>query len=1296
MEKLMGSWEKLSLSKSKGSKFAIKDDPDVEEHVLAAKFLTRRALNMEVIAKTRKGFEIKDMGDHRVLFVFSDATDVDRGLMGEPWTFDRHLVVLEKMNSDDAIEEMSFNHTSFWVQVHDLPVRCLSLEVALEIVLVVGKVYVNASQGGGSNNFNFFRTKIKMDIKKPLCRGRRITMVSGKEGWVSFKYERLPNICYWCGRLTHSDRECPMWVKSRGTLKVEDQQFGAWLRAVTLSMSHRTVIRVPGMDEEENGYEEVQQNGREGVDEGIGSRRRTSAAAEGAGVAWHGEESSDVADKINEDAIITEIPLNSDPIKDDYPITDITLNSLAHLNSGTKSQRADFSEQLKDIDNELLKYDNVHAREEVPRERVSKEDSGLQRESIIIGPEVLGLHFNYEVANEKGMTQKMGWICREQSRGPEFTWHGKRRGELVWERLDRGVANYEWLNKFPIGRVQHLHRFTSNHKPLLLALDPNGESNKWKRKPFRFEAMWLMDRGCSDTVTRAWVYRPEGTPMFQATEKLRKCKKMLKKWSREHFGNVKQQIEKTKKKLWQAEVVSAREGKDEDVVRLKAELNMLCEKEEQMWHQRSRLQWIKNGDRNTQFFHGTTTQRKRRNFIKGLRDSDGRWQSEEGIYTKILVDFYKDLFTTSNPHNLDSSLDGIQKVVTKEMNAKLTTTYTMEEVELAIKEMAPIKEMDRTVIANRLKPFLNSIISETQSAFIAGRQIIDNILIAFESLHHMKTNCTRKSDYMAVKLDMSKAYDRVEWIFLEKILLKLGFQNSWVSLIMECITTVTYSIMVNGEPQGMITPTRGIRQGDPLSPYIFLFCVEGLDALLPKAANDGDINGNKKAFTYIKERILAKMQGWKEKLLSQAGKEVMIKAVIQSISAYSMNVFKLPDRLCKDIEAMIRKFWWGSGEGKKIHWIWRLLHQKNTLLYKVFSAKYFPDGNILDAPIPTKCSYAWKSILQSRKVIQKGVAWRVGDGRSRSIWEHNWLPEPGMSRVVLPRIDMGLNRNNFYPWEAEVIRRIYISEACNTDCLVWPKSSDGCYTVKSAYQMLATETINREPSLSNEGDSKGSAFTIALFSTIAWSIWQRRNRVLVQQPSWPLHEISRRAKDLVVEFFDAHQQPLRSVEQGSRVRWTKPPEDFYKANFDAALFDSSNMAGIGVVIRDCNGNVIGALSQRIALSKSINHAEALVASQVMAFARELSLFRVIFEGDCLRIIKAINAKEPCHTLFGHIIEEQGSLTSSLTSCNFQHVKREGNNLAHALARRVVVSADTDVWVEELPWDLEDVFNFDLE
>ena len=105
----------------------------------------------------------------------------------------------------------------------------------------------------------------------------------------------------------------------------------------------------------------------------------------------------------------------------------------------------------------------------------------------------------------------------------------------------------------------------------------------------------------------------------------------------------------------------------------------------------------------------------------------------------------------------------------------------------------------------------------------------------------MKTQCSGKIGFMALKLDMSKAYDRVEWIFLQKILLKMGFQESWVSLIMQCVTIVSFSILVNGEPQGFIHPTRGLWQGNPLSPFLFLFCAEGMNAFLSKAACDGDI-----------------------------------------------------------------------------------------------------------------------------------------------------------------------------------------------------------------------------------------------------------------------------------------------------------------------------------------------------------------------------------------------------------------------------------------------------------------------
>ena len=146
------------------------------------------------------------------------------------------------------------------------------------------------------------------------------------------------------------------------------------------------------------------------------------------------------------------------------------------------------------------------------------------------------------------------------------------------------------------------------------------------------------------------------------------------------------------------------------------------------------------------------------------------------------------------------------------------------------------------VLANRIKKILPKIISEHQSAFTKSRLIFDNILVAFESLHSMQKH-VGKEDYMAIKLDMSKAYDMVEWSYLESVMRRVGFTKRWITLLMLCVKTVSYSILVNGEPKGMIYPTRGIRQGDPLSPFLCLLCTEGLNGLINMAANKGNIKG---------------------------------------------------------------------------------------------------------------------------------------------------------------------------------------------------------------------------------------------------------------------------------------------------------------------------------------------------------------------------------------------------------------------------------------------------------------------
>jgi hypothetical protein len=148
------------------------------------------------------------------------------------------------------------------------------------------------------------------------------------------------------------------------------------------------------------------------------------------------------------------------------------------------------------------------------------------------------------------------------------------------------------------------------------------------------------------------------------------------------------------------------------------------------------------------------------------------------------------------------------------------------------------------VLANRLKQILLVLISEEQSAFVPGRLISDNVFIAYECTQMIRTR-KKKTPLCAVKLDMVKAYDRVEWIFLEKMMQNIGFSQDWVDMILRCISSVLFSVKLNGGLSELFLPSRGLRQGDPISPYPFLFGVEGFSVLLKEAQRENFLRGVK-------------------------------------------------------------------------------------------------------------------------------------------------------------------------------------------------------------------------------------------------------------------------------------------------------------------------------------------------------------------------------------------------------------------------------------------------------------------
>ncbi|PNX57454.1 ribonuclease H, partial [Trifolium pratense] len=173
------------------------------------------------------------------------------------------------------------------------------------------------------------------------------------------------------------------------------------------------------------------------------------------------------------------------------------------------------------------------------------------------------------------------------------------------------------------------------------------------------------------------------------------------------------------------------------------------------------------------------------------------------------------------------------------------------EVQKCMKDWRPIAlcnvlyKMVSKVLANRLKGVLDKCISNNQSAFVPGRSILDNAMVAIELVHFMKSKTRGKMGNVALKLDISKAYDRIDWDYLKEVMIKMGFCQQWVRWVMMCVETVDYSVIVNEDTVGPIIPGRGLRQGDPLSPYLFIICAEGLSALIKQAEDRGEIHGNK-------------------------------------------------------------------------------------------------------------------------------------------------------------------------------------------------------------------------------------------------------------------------------------------------------------------------------------------------------------------------------------------------------------------------------------------------------------------
>ncbi|KAK9715987.1 hypothetical protein RND81_06G204000 [Saponaria officinalis] len=618
----------------------------------------------------------------------------------------------------------------------------------------------------------------------------------------------------------------------------------------------------------------------------------------------------------------------------------------------------------KDVDANLITYDKNYVAVEINNvEAVNKHKTWNMIRSLYASssgyPMVLFGDFN-EIMDAFRETLDDCALRDLGFRGNIFTWkRGRDVNTMVRERLDR--ARME---------VHHYLIYSSDHSAIVIK-EEQMLSRGNMRKSFKFKPFWLSDPECKDVVHETW-YDSAG-------------------------GRL---IDKIKNSWWQKQAPSA------DMLD-KCRAISYC-------HTRARKCELRDEDKNTRYFHHKAKQMRNKNLILGLEKEDGRWCTEEADISGIIERYFGHLFASEGSTDSNEVLGYVRQIVTNDMNEQLDKPICDDEIKKALFDMHPNKapgpdvcsfvrswwngEVDLSEVNKTLCNVAYKIISKTMSnrlkgAFTPGRLITDSALIAFEIFHAMKRSGEGRAGNIALKLDMSKACDR--------------FSETWIGRIMACITTSTCEV----------SPSRSLRQGDPISPYLFLLgAVEEWKIHDMRVCRDAPRVSHLFSRTILillaikKLHIAREKKYWvlwaslkKQSLRTlknafgrrcKGGKREYLGTYTQAIPTYMMSIFAIPEGVIDELQSVMARFWWGSSESKrKLHWLcWDKLCKpkaeggmgfRDLRVWRM--ARYFKHDSVLEARRGYDPSYAWRNI---------------------KIWGDRWIPGASAGRITMPNLEM--------------------------------------------------------------------------------------------------------------------------------------------------------------------------------------------------------------------------------------------------------------------------------------------------